>query len=315
MPTVFETGGQFRPQFAGSLCYYDTFITMDAARQWADDDTLYGGAKLSIKEDGVWNLYISQDDGTLTKIDPNGGSSVIVVDSFPESDYVVNSLYLTNEGDLKFRTDSDWIDISLEVSTVINESSTDTTVPSSLAVKAYVDEATKNLDGQQHIFSNSTFPETGQVADSIYVNADGFAKLFDGQGYVNISTEVVEEINDQSTNDEVPTSLAVKTYVDSHASGDVQHIFKITEDAPTSIVNNSIYVNKDGKTSIADSTGALTDISIMVSTEVTSDASNTEVYSGLAIKTYVDNAVTNLVEIVTSTPSTDDGKLRAILES
>lgn len=73
------------------------------------------------------------------------------------------------------------------------------------------------------------------------------------------------------------------------SSVDVQHVFKITGTTPSSVVNNSIYVNKDGKASIADNSGVLTDLSVAVVNNL-DNPNNNDIPSTLAVKNYVDSS-------------------------
>lgn len=68
----------------------------------------------------------------------------------------------------------------------------------------------------QHIFKVSEFPTSGMVDNSIYVTEAGEVKAYFAEGWIDISQEVVETIDDSASNDNIPTTKAVKDYIDAN---------------------------------------------------------------------------------------------------
>lgn len=117
----------------------------------------------------------------------------------------------------------------------------------------------------QHIFKVSEFPTSGMVDNSIYVTEAGEVKAYFAEGWIDISQEVVETIDDSASNDNIPTTKAVKDYIDANsgssidlsnyynkAESDEKFALKddvnsklalsVVEDFPTSGTNNTMYI-------------------------------------------------------------------------
>ena len=83
----------------------------------------------------------------------------------------------------------------------------------------------------QHIFKVSEFPTSGMVDNSIYVTEAGEVKAYFAEGWIDISQEVVETIDDSASNDNIPTTLAVKNYINTQleSSIDLSNYYNKTE--------------------------------------------------------------------------------------
>lgn len=69
----------------------------------------------------------------------------------------------------------------------------------------------------QHIFKVTEFPTSGMLDNSIYILESGEVKAYFAEGWIDISQEVVEIIDDSATNNNIPTTKAVKDYIDANS--------------------------------------------------------------------------------------------------
>lgn len=75
------------------------------------------------------------------------------------------------------------------------------------------------------VFKVQEFPTSGMIENSIYILESGEAKAYFAEGWIDISQEVVETIDDSASNDNIPTTKAVKDYIDANAgSGGISTI-------------------------------------------------------------------------------------------
>lgn len=82
----------------------------------------------------------------------------------------------------------------------------------------------------QHIYKVTEFPTSGLVENSIYILESGEAKAYFAGGWVEISQEVETTIDTSATDDTIPTSKAVKDYVDGIAVGPAMKTEAVTKD-------------------------------------------------------------------------------------
>lgn len=66
------------------------------------------------------------------------------------------------------------------------------------------------------VFKVQEFPTSGMIENSIYILESGEAKAYFSEGWIDISQEVVETIDDSASNDNIPTTKAVKDYVETN---------------------------------------------------------------------------------------------------
>lgn len=67
------------------------------------------------------------------------------------------------------------------------------------------------------VFKVQEFPTSGMIENSIYILESGEAKAYFSEGWIDISQEVVETIDDSASNDNIPTTKAVKDYIDANS--------------------------------------------------------------------------------------------------
>ena len=81
------------------------------------------------------------------------------------------------------------------------------------------------------VFKVQEFPTSGMVENSIYILESGEAKAYFAEGWIDISQEVVETINDSASNDNIPTTKAVKDYINTQleSSIDLSNYYNKTE--------------------------------------------------------------------------------------
>ena len=205
-------------------------------------------SEIDIPETDLSNYYnkTESDEKFALKDDVNSKLTLSVVEDFPSSG-INNTLYVNNENHAQIYADNQWKDIALEV--VENfETVNQTTVPTTQAVSAFIDEKISSIDIPSSVdLSNyynkqesdekfatkeqiteeviyvDEFPSAG-IKDTIYVNSNGQSKIWNGDSFISMSIEIAENINtpNQTT---VPTTQAVKDYVDANAgSGGISSI-------------------------------------------------------------------------------------------
>lgn len=161
----------------------------------------------------------------------------------------------------------------------------------------------------QHIFKVSEFPTSGMVDNSIYVTEAGEVKAYFSEGWIDISQEVVETIDDSASNDNIPTTLAVKNYINTQleSSIDLSNYYNktesdekfalkddvnsklalsVVEDFPSSGINNTLYVNNENHAQIY-ANDQWKDIALEV-VENIDTPNQTTVPTTQAVKDYVD---------------------------
>ena len=81
------------------------------------------------------------------------------------------------------------------------------------------------------VFKVQEFPTSGMIENSIYILESGEAKAYFAEGWIDISQEVVESIDDSASNDNIPTTLAVKNYINTQleSSIDLSNYYNKTE--------------------------------------------------------------------------------------
>ena len=83
----------------------------------------------------------------------------------------------------------------------------------------------------QNIFKVLEFPSADMINNSIYVLASGETKAYFENEWINISPEIVETIDESATNNNIPTTLAVKNYINTQleSSIDLSNYYNKTE--------------------------------------------------------------------------------------
>lgn len=81
------------------------------------------------------------------------------------------------------------------------------------------------------VFKVQEFPTSGMIENSIYILESGEAKAYFAEGWIDISQEVVETIDDSASNDNIPTTKAVKDYINAQleSSIDLSNYYNKTE--------------------------------------------------------------------------------------
>ena len=161
----------------------------------------------------------------------------------------------------------------------------------------------------QHIFKVTEFPTSGMLDNSIYILESGEVKAYFAEGWIDISQEVVEIIDDSATNNNIPTTKAVKDYINTQleSSIDLSNYYNktesdekfalkddvnsklalsVVEDFPTSGINNTLYVNNENHAQIY-ANDQWKDIAIEV-VENFDTSNQTTVPTTQAVKDYVD---------------------------
>ncbi len=144
---------------------------------------------------------------------------IFYVDSLPvKSSAITNSIYVLSNSHAAYLFDGTIFNqFSYEtVSSIINVS--DTTVATTKAISSFVDNKLANIDLPDNmvlIENVSSFPSTGSN-NTLYIDNNDIFKIYTDNTWKNISVNVVEDFTTVS-NDTVPTSEAVKNYVDKSA--------------------------------------------------------------------------------------------------
>lgn len=88
----------------------------------------------------------------------------------------------------------------------------------------------------------SAFPLIG-IKNTLYINASTEQlKYYDGSKYVNLSRPFVTEINEESTDGQIPTAAAVRNYVDSKTGETL--VFSTYIEFPVSGNENTLYIDE-----------------------------------------------------------------------
>ena len=104
----------------------------------------------------------------------------------------------------------------------------------------------------QHIFKVTEFPTSGMVDNSLYILESGEAKAYFAEGWIDISQEVVETIDDNASNDNIPTAKAVKDYVKS-SGGSIDlsnYVGTVLLQGPESSYRGAFSINDSGVISV-----------------------------------------------------------------
>lgn len=91
----------------------------------------------------------------------------------------------------------------------------------------------------QNIFKVLEFPSADMINNSIYVLASGETKAYFENEWINISPEIVETIDESATNNNIPTTKAVKDYTDNSISGLVKSVNGTTPDSSGNVTITS----------------------------------------------------------------------------
>ena len=160
---------------------------------------------------------------------------VDVVSAFPETG-TYNTIYVTNDGEVKYyqNDQAGYIDLSYEIVDDLSITLTgENLVPEANAVKSYVSSEIENASQLEIV---PAFPTTGKT-DAIYINSNtSEAKYFNNNVWNNLSIKVVTNMSRPGTNQAVPTTKAVATFVDNSmiAVIDDLTIDATNENVPTS---------------------------------------------------------------------------------
>lgn len=120
------------------------------------------------------------------------------VTEFPTSGLVENSIYILESGEAKAYFAGGWVEISQEVETTIDTSATDDTIPTSKAVKDYVDaNKGETIDLTNYTKESISITASGMTGDLIKLTSSetGASITFDDTGYVRILGDVQTYIN------------------------------------------------------------------------------------------------------------------------
>lgn len=172
---------------------------------------------------------------------------VIYVDEFPESG-VNQAIYVDANKQVKIWVNNQWLNLSAEISNVISENSTNTTVPDSKTVydfvvnkiaEAKLEEEPVDLTSYlTKTEASNTYATIDSVSDKaeivvgdipttgsenkLYINAQGAVSTVINDELVPISIEALQDLSTNTTNDKaVPTCKAVADYV-NNILGDIE---------------------------------------------------------------------------------------------
>ncbi|MBO5142771.1 MAG: hypothetical protein J6J11_09145 [Treponema sp.] len=123
---------------------------------------------------------------------------IFKVNEFPTSGLVENSIYILESGEAKAYFAGGWVEISQEVETTIDTSATDDTIPTSKAVKDYVDaNKGETIDLTNYTKESISITASGMTGDLIKLTSSetGASITFDDTGYVRILGDVQTYIN------------------------------------------------------------------------------------------------------------------------
>ena len=137
---------------------------------------------------------------------------------YSESNFNQPGIYIDKNGVCKYYSSETPIS-GIQLSTPIvdriikTDSDVNETVPNVSAVIEYVDKNIPVIQDEVIYTQTATFPTTGQISGSIYINNSGEACLYTGSKWQKLSLPVADKITDK-TNDYVPTVNAVTSYID-----------------------------------------------------------------------------------------------------
>lgn len=222
---------------------------------------------------------------------PDVPEEVIYVDEFPTSG-LLDTIYVNKNGQSKIWNGTEFVSMSYEI---VDSISTETSqsgvvVPSVQAVIDYVSAYTPTLpdnittqgnefnsgnqlvqlvDGKipeslyngdtQHIFYVDEFPTSGMIENSIYILESGEAKAYFTSGWIDISKEIIETIDDAANNNTIPTSKAIKDYIDTNklTVNTYENIEKLnftnarlSVDLASSVINIDTSMNVDNESTL-----------------------------------------------------------------
>lgn len=329
----------------------ETVATSKAVKTYVDEAVAGAATGTS----GILSSYATIEYVDNAVASASGDQHIFYVDEFPATGVAVaNSLYVkkgTKEAQIFDGTA--YASISLETVEDFTTVSNDT-LATTQAISSFVDDKIAAIDipdpdlsayqpisGMTEYAKKSEIPEeviyvdefpASGVAGTIYVNAEGESKLWNGTEYISLSREVVDEILSGDTNSvNVPSVKAVINYVSSNTptlpdnittqgndfntgnklvqlvdgkipetlyDRDVQHIFYV-DAFPTSGVENSIYINSATKETRFYTGTEFIPISLKVVTDLTL-ATNDTVATTQAISSFVDTKIAAI-----DIPSTD----------
>lgn len=134
---------------------------------------------------------------------------------YSESNFNQPGIYIDKNGGCKYYSSetpisgiqlgTPIVDRIIKAGSDINE-----TVPNVSAVIEYVD---KNIQDEVIYTQTATFPTSGQISGSIYINKSGETRLYAGSKWQKLSLPVADKITAE-TSDYVPTVKAVTSYID-----------------------------------------------------------------------------------------------------
>lgn len=162
---------------------------------------------------------------------------IFFVDSLPsKSNGIANSIYVLTNSRAAYLFDGTMFNqFSYEtVSSIVNVN--DETVATTKAISSFVDNKIANIDLPDNLLSVenvSEFPASG-VNNTLYVNGNNELKIYTDNAWKNISLKVVTNF-DSASDETVPTTNAVKTYVDASAIETVSAFTSVSDTTvPTS---------------------------------------------------------------------------------
>ena len=170
---------------------------------------------------------ISGDIGDLKNNVSSGKEQVFYISSFdiytPVNKPSVSGIYIDHDGQSRFWTGTDWQNTSHEIIKEITNSANDITVPTTKAVKTYVEDKIATIpagSGSTEVFTIETFDNFPQnSASGIYVKPNGETALWTGVDLELTSFMMIDDIylvDDTQATQYVPSVQAVKDYVQSN---------------------------------------------------------------------------------------------------
>lgn len=137
---------------------------------------------------------------------------------YSESNFNQPGIYIDTNGGCKYyssETPTSGIQLGTPIVDRIVKADPDVneTVPNVSAVIEYVDKNIPAIQDEVIYTQTATFPTTGQISGSIYINNSGETRLYAGSKWQKLSLPVADKITAETSN-YVPTVKAVTSYID-----------------------------------------------------------------------------------------------------
>lgn len=209
----------------------------------------------------------------------NANKEVIYVDEMPELGGTNNAIYVDGWGQTKFwnALDKEWTYISNAVSTEISEDTLDdNNIPTTKAVYEFVQNS-------KEVIYNANLPISG-TNDALYVDDTGQLKYWNESDWIDVSTQIVTEITEDTMNNEgIPTTEAVYNFVNSVSYPSLKFVDELL---PTDKPDSFVILDSDQLYAVSETSGHIP-LSIGVEDTISIDATNDTVPGTKAVYDYV----------------------------